>query len=109
MVKHHFHHRDPNFTTDKSKSFHMKIIQFSYSFMCCLFIYLSIYFINFNVFFFHIIGLEAWRQYFGRFKKQMADISLLSGAGRPYGSRPGSSSKSGYIAKSNLIIQVITN
>ncbi|OTF78392.1 hypothetical protein BLA29_001520 [Euroglyphus maynei] len=38
-------------------------------------------------------SLEAWRQYFGRFKKQMADMSLLNGPGRPYGSRPGSSSK----------------
>ncbi|KAH9423399.1 hypothetical protein DERP_003678 [Dermatophagoides pteronyssinus] len=41
-------------------------------------------------------SLEAWRQYFGRFKKQMADISLLNGpiGVRPYGggsSRPGSS------------------
>lgn len=36
---------------------------------------------------FPLAGLEAWRQYFGRFKKQMAEMALNGGT-RFYGSRP---------------------
>lgn len=43
-----------------------------------------------NYLLFNEQGLEAWRQYFGRFKKQLAEIALNGGAPTRYGSRPGS-------------------